>query len=83
MSLRNVSISIASYFPKGRKTLDERIVNTSGKAGMEWTVPRGGRVYPTFTAGMNDVEKKREIARFVVEETNVKRVEITEEVLKK
>jgi len=51
-------------------------------AGVPWTVPAGGGLYPTFAAGMTDAQKKLEVARFVVEQTNIKRATTTEEVLK-
>ena len=51
-------------------------------AGVQWTVPAGGGLYPTFAAGMTDAQKKMEVARFVVEQTNIKQATTTEEVLK-
>ena len=50
--------------------------------GKHWTVPKTGGVYPTFAAGMNDAEKKREVATFVLTEHNIKKAEVTQELLK-
>jgi hypothetical protein len=45
-------------------------------------VPVGGDVCPTFTPGLRNAEKKKELGRFLIEENNVQRVIVTEEVLK-
>ena len=52
------------------------------KAGEPWTVLKTGGVYLTFAAGMNDVKNKREVATFVLTEHNIKKAEVTQELLK-
>ena len=44
------------------------------EAGNPWTVPKTGGVYPTFTAGMKNAEKKRAVASFMLTEHNIKRL---------
>ena len=45
-------------------------------------LPKTGGVYPTFAAGMNDSEKKREVATFVLTEHNIKKAEVMQELFK-
>ena len=52
------------------------------EAGEPWTALKTGGVYPTFAAGMNDAKKKREVATFVLTEHNIKKAEVTQELLK-
>ena len=52
------------------------------EAGKPWTVPKIGGVYLTFAAGMNDTKKKPEVATFVLTENNIKKAEVTQELLK-
>ena len=35
------------------------------EAGQAWTVPTSGGMYPTFSDGATDGEKKREVAEFI------------------
>ena len=51
------------------------------EAGDPWTVPKTGGVYLTSAAGMNDAEKKREVATFVLTEHNITKAEVTQELL--
>ena len=39
-------------------------------------------MYPTFSVGANDKEKKREVADFINRETHIKISELVEEMLK-
>ena len=48
------------------------------EAGKTWTVPKKGGVYPTYTAGMNDAEKKREVAMFMLIKNNIKKAKVTQ-----
>ena len=52
------------------------------KAGEPWTVPKTCGVYLNFAAGMKDAEKKREVATFVLTDHNIKKAEVTQELLK-
>ena len=42
------------------------------EAGQAWTVPTYGGMYPTFSDGATNDEKKREAAEFINRETHIK-----------
>ena len=52
------------------------------EAGEPWNVPKTGGVYSTFAAGTNDAKKNREVATFVLTEHNIKKAQVTPELLK-
>ena len=52
------------------------------EAGQAWTVPTSGGMYPTFSDGATDDEKKREVAEFINRETPIKIAKLVEELLK-
>ena len=52
------------------------------EAGQEWTMPTSGGMYPTFSVGATDKEKKREVAEFINRKTHIKIAELAEELLK-
>ena len=52
------------------------------KAGKPWTVLKTGGVYPTFVARINDTEKKRKVATLMLTEHNIKKADVTQEILK-
>ena len=52
------------------------------EAGQSWTVPTSGGMYPTFSVGATDDEKKREVAEFINRETHIKIAKLVEEILK-
>ena len=79
------SIDVKSTFGGGRHGHYGSLQNSVTyliEAGEPWTVPKTGGVYPTFAAGMNDAEKKREVATFMITEHNIKKAEVTQELLK-
>ena len=52
------------------------------EAGQAWTIPTSGGMYPTFSVGATDEEKKREVAEFINRKTHIKISELVEELLK-
>ena len=50
--------------------------------GQAWTVPTSGGMYPTFSVGATNDEKKREVAEFINRETHINIAELVEELLK-
>ena len=52
------------------------------EAGKPLTVPKTGGIYLTFAAGMNDAEKKRVVALFLLTKNNIKKPEVTQELFK-
>ena len=52
------------------------------EAGQAWKILTSGGMYPTFSVGANDKEKKREVADFINRETHIKISELVEEMLK-
>ena len=48
------------------------------EAGQAWTILTSGGMYPTFSAGSTDAEKKREVAEFINRETHIKISELVE-----
>ena len=46
------------------------------EAGQAWTIPTSGGMYPTFSVGTTDEEKKREVAEFINRETHIKIAEL-------
>ena len=49
------------------------------EAGQAWTTPTSGGMYPTFSVGATNEEKKREVAEFINRETHIKIAELVEE----
>ena len=52
------------------------------EAGQLWKIPKYEGVYPTFSTGATNAEKKRELAEFINRETHIKISELVEEILK-
>ena len=52
------------------------------EAGQAWTILTSGGMYPTFSVGATDEEKKREVAEFINRKIHIKIVELVEELLK-
>ena len=52
------------------------------EAGQAWTIPTSGGMYPTFSVGATDEEKKREIAEFINRGTHININELVEELKK-
>ena len=42
------------------------------EAGQAWTILTSEGMYPTFSVGTTDEEKKREVAEFIYRETHIK-----------
>ena len=74
------AIAVKSTFRGGKHGHYDSLQNPAGEP---WTVPKTGGVYPTFAAGMNDAEKKREVATFILTEHNIKKAEVTQDLFKK
>ena len=49
------------------------------EAGQAWTIPTSGGMYPTFSVGSTDKEKKREVVEFINRETHIKIDELVKE----
>ena len=60
----------------------QRLAVYQTEAGQAWTVPTSGGMYPTFSVGATDDEKKREVAEFINRETHIKIAELVKELLK-
>ena len=52
------------------------------EVGQACTIPTSGGMYPTFSVGATDEEKKREVVEFINCETYIKIVELVEELFK-
>ena len=52
------------------------------EAGQAWKIPTSGGMYPTFSVGATNEEKKREVTEFINRETHIKIAESVEELLK-
>ena len=80
------AIAIKSTF-RGRKYGHLRSVQRPAvyqtDTGQEWTIPASGGMYPTFSAGATDADKKREVVELMNRETHIKLSELVEDLLKK
>ena len=50
------------------------------EAGQSWTIPKSVGMYPTFSFGATDKEKKREVTKFINRKTHIKIAQLVEEI---
>ena len=52
------------------------------ETGVVWTVPASQGAYPNFARRSTDLQKKAAIAEFILDEGDIKKVDVVEELLK-
>ena len=52
------------------------------EAGSDWIVPASQGSYPNFPAGASEFDKKVLISEFILQETDIRKVEVVHELLK-